>query len=231
MHGKWDSPNGYMLKFAQQLESEGFLVTSPEMPWSGQRAYDVDMATFAKETDSAIKSLRDRGAQKICIAGHSSGATGAIFYSTQSKIDCIIPLAPGPFTSFPKYRDRVKDDINKASEMIANGQGDEKAWFTDLNSGNRSKLLRMSAKIFLEQNGPDGPGDNDRNVALILPGTAVLWVVSSGEDQPRRSNQDDAFKRIPDTSSKTFLEVPGEHMNMPDNAVGPAIEWMKKTIK
>jgi len=231
IHGKWDSPNGWMLSFASNLNSSGFLVVSPEMLWSERRAYDVDMATWENEVTAAVKSLKDRGADKICLAGHSSGGAGAVYFATRTKIDCLIALAPAPYPAFPKYHSAVSSDLSKAKDMVAKGQGDEKASFDDLNSGGRSKSIRMKARIFIEQNDAGGPMDIDRNVGLILPNTPVLWIFGQKEEAPRRSNGDAAYAKIPDSVPKKFVEVPGDHLATPAESMGVAVAWLRETLK
>src|SRR5690242_17289106 len=74
LHGKWGSPGGFVANLANDLGKEGFLVAAPEMPWSGKRLYDKGIAGAMIEIDAAVKTLRDKGAKRIFVAGHSLGA-------------------------------------------------------------------------------------------------------------------------------------------------------------
>lgn len=69
LHGKWGSPDGHTRGLANHLESNGFLVSSPEMPWSGTRGYDKGAAAFVAEIDAAVTELRAKGAKKIAVVG------------------------------------------------------------------------------------------------------------------------------------------------------------------
>ena len=64
LHGKWGSPDGHTSGLANFLAGEGFLVASPEMPWSGRRTYDKGADAFVTEIDAAAAELRAKGAKK-----------------------------------------------------------------------------------------------------------------------------------------------------------------------
>lgn len=53
------------------------------MPWSGRREYDAGMDTAMAEVDAAARALRDAGAKKVVVAGHSMGANAALHYPQQ----------------------------------------------------------------------------------------------------------------------------------------------------
>ena len=82
MHGKWGNPSGKTLDLAWKLGQEGFLVVSPAMPWSDTRSYDKGVDDAMAEIDAAVKTLRDKGAKNIFIAGHSLGAAAVVRYGT-----------------------------------------------------------------------------------------------------------------------------------------------------
>ena len=182
MHGKWGSPDGHTMNFAQAMTRAGYMVETPEMPWSGRRLYDTGVDGVVSEIGAAMKSLKDKGATKVCLAGHSMGAAGAILYAGRVQTDCVIALAPGHNPEGRVLRERAQPDLTKAKEMVAKGEADEKAWFEDYNSGNRTKKVKMSAKVFIEYFDGDGPMNMAHNASRILPGTYVLWVV--GREAP-----------------------------------------------
>jgi len=231
MHGKWDAPDGWMLSFANNLKSTGHLVATPEMLWSGRREYDADVATMENEISAAVKSLKDQGAQKICVAGHSLGGVGALYYATRVKVDCVIAISPGPYPAFPKFQGLVKSDLSKAKDMVAKGQGDDKAWFNDLNSGARTKSMRIKARIFVEQNDAGGPMDPDRIAGQIQANTPVLVIYGKDDAATLRSNCDAAFAKIPASVPKKFVEVPGDHLHTPSESMSTVTAWLSETVK
>lgn len=231
MHGKWDAPDGWMLSFSKNLKSAGYLVANPEMLWSGRREYDVDVATMEAEITAAVKSLKDQGAEKICVAGHSLGGVGALYYATRVKADCVIAISPGPYPAFPRYQGLIKSDLSKAKDMVAKGQGDDKAWFSDINSGARTKSMRIKARIFVEQNDAGGPMDPDRIAGQIQANTPVLVIYGKDDAANLRSNCDAAFAKIPASVPKKFIEVPGDHLHTPAESSSAVIAWLRETVK
>ena len=54
MHGKGGAPNSRPIApFAAALERNGFLVANLDMPWSGARNYDVDVAAGERQVQEA----------------------------------------------------------------------------------------------------------------------------------------------------------------------------------
>jgi len=80
MHGKnrtasEKSPIG---KLAYALEVADFIVVAPDMPWSRSRGFDRTYAETMAEIDRAVANLKDKGATKIVVGGHSLGANAAL---------------------------------------------------------------------------------------------------------------------------------------------------------
>ena len=82
MHGKWGGPSdGSVTPIVQELKRQGFLVETPEMPWSRSRAYDKDATGAMAELDAVVAKLKERGAQRIVVGGQSMGANFSIAYA------------------------------------------------------------------------------------------------------------------------------------------------------
>lgn len=228
MHGKWGNPSGTMLNLARKLGQEGFLVSSPEMPWSGARLYDKGVDDAMAEIDSAVKALRDKGAKKIFVAGHSLGAAAVVRYGTRSTVDGFIVLAPGHFPESQNFRNQLARSLKKAQEMVQEGNANDKAWFDDLNTGSRAKSVRTTAKIYLDYFGPDGPMNFQKNIAALQPGVPILWVVGTEEEKGLRQMGDRGHTKIPSNPGNKYVEVNSDHMNAPGKAIEPVIAWIKE---
>jgi pimeloyl-ACP methyl ester carboxylesterase len=214
---------------AWKLGQEGFLVSRPEMPWSGARLYDKGVDDAMAEIDSAVKTLRDKGAKKIFVAGHSLGAAAVVRYGTRSKADGFVVLAPGHFPEGQNFRNQLSRSLKKAQEMVQEGNPDDKAWFDDLNSGSRTRSVRTTARIYLDYFGPDGPMNFRKNIAALQPGAPILWVVGTEEEQGPRQIGDRAYTRIPSNPGNKYVEVNSDHINTPGNAIETVIAWIKET--
>ena len=132
MHGKWGNP-GQLIGFASSMEEGGYLTENIEMPWSGRRAYDAGADGFVGEIDAAIRALKEKGATKIVLIGHSLGAAGGLHYVTRKPVDGFIAIAPG----HAPEGERLAAMFTLASPKQGNGgqgEGDEKSGFDDFNT-------------------------------------------------------------------------------------------------
>lgn len=229
MHGKWGNP-GTVASFARQMESAGYLTENLEMPWSGRRSYDVGVDALVGEIDAAAQRLKDRGATKIVLAGHSLGAAGGLHYVTRKRVDGFIAIAPGHSPEGSKLRDMFAGSVAKAREMVARGEGDEKDRFSDFNSGNRSRQVGMKARVYLDFFAPDGPMNFTGNAAKILPGTNVLWLVPAHEEPGLKGLSARTLPLIPASVKVQKIEVEADHMGAPEKSGEAALEWIRKSV-
>jgi pimeloyl-ACP methyl ester carboxylesterase len=229
MHGKWGNP-GTVISFADQMESSGYLVENIEMPWSGRRSYDAGADAFLGEIDAAVQRLKSKGASKIVVAGHSLGAAGGLHYVGRKQADGFIAIAPGHSPEGGKLRDMFADSVAKARDMVARGAGEEKGWFDDFNTGNRTKQVSMTAQVYLDFFAPDGPMNFTGNAAKILPGTNVLWVVPTQEESGLKGLSARALPLIPASVKVQKIEVEADHMGAPDRSAEPALAWIRETV-
>lgn len=230
MHGKWDRPGGHAASFAHALEEAGFLMEAPEMPWSARRSYDTGTVGLEEEIGAVVARLKERGARTVFLAGHSFGAAGAVRYGSRHRVDGIIALAPGHYPEGKGAAEKTAASRAKAQDLAAAGKGGDTGWFDDFNTGGRLKALQMKASVYLDFFAPDGPMNFGANAAALPPDTAVLWVVGSGEEEQLRKLDRKAFDAI-SGSAKTWLDVPGGHMETPDNARSAAIAWIREAAR
>jgi hypothetical protein len=79
MHGKGGSPDKHVAGLANALRQQGVLVANLDMPWSGRREYDADVASAVTQVKDALETLRQQGARKLVVAGHSQGGLFALY--------------------------------------------------------------------------------------------------------------------------------------------------------
>lgn len=224
LHGKWGDPYGQTLRFTRTMQREGFMTDSPEMPWSGRRAYDTGVDGMVKEIDAAVGRLRSRGAEKIFVAGHSLGAAGAVRYATLRRVDGLIALAPGHYPEGPRFKQLVAGSVQKARAM----RPDEVGYFDDPNSGNRMKSMPMKARVYLDYFAPDGPMNFRGNLAAIRAGTPVLWVVGDTEEPLLKQADQAAFEALPRNPPPKSVGVSAGHLDTPDAAGPVCAKWMRE---
>lgn len=230
MHGKWGSPARNIDGLAGALEAKGFLVTTPEMPWSGRRLYDKSADEAMAEIDAEVAKLRGRGAKRIIIAGHSLGAAGALAYASRNTVDAVVAIAPGHIPEGKRYVTVLGDSVKKARELLAAGKADQGEWFVDLNTGNRRDNIKVTPRSYLSYFDPDGPMRFSRNAAGVKGGAPVLWIVPQGEEHPLRDAVLRFYERLPASPRHRLLEPPGGHLAAPDNARSEIIAWIESVL-
>ena len=229
MHGKWGSPRGAVSGLADALQNQGFLVAIPEMPWSQDRGYDKTVEQTDAETDAEIATLRNKGATRIFLAGHSLGAGYALHYASRVSVNGVIAIAPGHRPEAKVFLDLLAGDIKKARQLAATGKGNEIISFTDINSGERRAGLKASVATFLSYFDPAGPMNMERNVTIVKPGVPVLWMVPLREEPVVRGFLVSYYKKLPSHPGHKFVEPDADHLSAPAAATPQAIDWIRAT--
>lgn len=228
LHGKWDKPEGYTSGLANFLTGEGFLVVSPEMPWSGRRAYDKGADAFVTEIDATAAELRAKGAKKIAVVGHSQGASAALYYVTQRQVDGIALIAPGGYAQGKVFVDHYGASVAEARRLVEQGKAAELMSFTDLNTGNRSRSLSAPARSVLDYFDPQGPMNSYKNAARVKSGTAVLWVAPTRESEGLMRSSQMTYEKLAADVKPSRVDVQADHLLAPDAAKEPVSEWLKR---
>lgn len=224
VHGKWGSPDRAIVSLADALEDAGALVVRPEMPWSGRRDYNRSYEEALAELDAAVQNLRRDGATRVVIAGHSLGANAAIAYASRHPgLAGVAAIAPGHTPESTFMAKAVAPSVEKARALVAAGQGDRIDGFLDLNSGSRSKEIRVTAAIYLSFNDPDGPASMSRAAPRVT--APVYWVVGEMDPMSKRGTGY-VFDRLPPRPLNKYEIVPGDHLDTPDIAKAKIVAWI-----
>ncbi len=225
MHGKWSNGIPLIASLADRLRGEGYLVSTPEMPWSARRMYDASYDAALSEIDRAVQSLRDKGADRIVVAGHSLGANAALGYGARREgLLGIIALAPGHTPELPSMKERYVSDVAHARTLVEAGQGDQSVTYMDINQG-KSRTVSVSAQVFLSYCDPDGPAVMPVNAAKLT--APLLWVVGS-DDKMSDRGEGYAFAKVPANPLNRYVLVNAGHMETPAVATSDVVAWLKQ---
>lgn len=230
LHGKWGAPERVIDGLAAELRRKGFRVVTPEMPWSGRRLYDKSAEEAMAEIEAGITALRANGAKRIVLAGHSLGAAAALAYASRHALDAVVAIAPGHIPEGKRVRSLLAGSVTKAKEMVAAGKGDETEVFEDINTGDRHRSLKTSARAYLSYFDPDGPMRFSRNTADVKGNAPVLWIVPAGEEQPLRNAVMSFYQRLPANPATRLYEPPGTHIAAPGNASAEIAGWIETVV-
>ena len=214
------------------FERQGWLVAFPDMPWSRGRYLDGGLDKALAEMGGHIKSLRDQGATKIVIAGHSMGVpAGMAFAARSADVDALVQLAPGHiplgYYNYPSLK-AVHDSIADARAFVAAGKGDSRERFSDINQG-RQQTVVTTANDYLSWFDPASDAEMSVTAPRIMAKTAVMTVV--GEKDPLfRLIKAYYVDKLPANPKNKYLEVSGGHLDTPRVASDEVIDWIKSTV-
>jgi pimeloyl-ACP methyl ester carboxylesterase len=214
------------------FEREGWLVQFPDMPWSRGRYLEGNFDKAMAEIAGHVKTLRDQGATKIVIAGHSMGVpTGMAHAARGGDVNALVLLAPGHipvgYYTFPCCK-VVHDSIDEARALVAAGKGDSRERFSDINQG-RQQTVVTTARDFLSWFDPASDAEMSVTAPRVPANIPVMTVV--GEKDP-------LFKvlrayyvdRLPANPKNRYLEVAGGHIDTPRIASDEIIAWIKTAV-
>jgi dienelactone hydrolase len=225
MHGKWGN-NTSNSPVYDEIKRAGFLLETPEMPWSNSRAYDRDTSAAMLEIDAVVAKLKSRGAQRIVVGGQSMGANFAIAYaSRRDGIAGVLAIAPGHVPELSGFQANLKGDVERSKKLVAEGKGDVRDRFNDNNQGKDQKMPSTAA-IYLSWFDPNGLMVMPRNASRLKPETALLWVVGEQDSMAQRG-EGYAFARAPANPKNAYKLVSGGHGDAGAKAAHEIAFWLK----
>ncbi len=226
LHGKWAKSTAGLAPLARELESRGFKVVTPLMPWSDGREYDVDYPTALTEIDAAVKALKDKGAKRIVVGGQSLGANGAIAYAGSGReLDGVILMAPGHEPNLGGFKQTVASSVSKAKQLIADGKGDEKTDFDDSNQG-RNKKIWTTSKNYLSYFDPEGLGVMPKSARAIKKPIPMLIVMGS-QDNLSRLGEAYIFNKAPKHPKSAYVTIDSDHFSTQTLAIPEVVKWLE----
>ena len=234
LHGKNPGsnmdPNFGSMK--RNFERQGWLVAFPDMPWSRGRYLDGNLDRALVEIAGHVKGLRDQGATRIVIAGHSMGVpTGMAYAARAGDVDALVQLAPGHiplgYYTYPGLK-TVRDSIDEARALVAAGKGDSDERFNDINQGRQQPVI-TTARNFLSYFDPASDAEMSVTAPRIPARIPVMTVI--GERDPLFSRIRSYYvDKLPANPKNQYLEVSGGHLDTPRVANDAVIAWIKAAV-
>ena len=208
-------------------------VLIPEMPWSRRRYIDVDFDTAMREIDGHVKALRDKGAKRIVLAGHSMGCPAAMAYAARhGGVAALVLLAPGHVPSSYYTRPNlaiVRESVDKARQMVERGEGDlANQPFSDINQGSRLTVF-TTAKTYLSYFDPTSDAEMGMTARRIPADVPALWVIGSS-DPLLAAGRAYVFDKLPANPHSRYLEIDANHLNTPALAAEQVVAWIGEVL-
>lgn len=225
MHGKGGSPTKHVSDLASALEGQGYLVANLEMPWSGRRGYDVNVSAAEKEVESALSSLRDKGAQKLFVAGHSQGGVFAFYFGSKHVVDGVIAIAPGGSVGSSIFREKLGWSVGLARKLIAEGKGDEKVRLSDYEGAKGLNPILTPPSTYLSWFDPEGAMNQMIAVRNLNPAVPVLYIAPTNDYPGLISVKQQAIDALPKNPHTKVYEPSSSHLNAPSASIKEISEW------
>ncbi|MEW6409731.1 MAG: alpha/beta fold hydrolase [Nitrospirota bacterium] len=230
MHGKGGSSTKYVSDLASSLEEKGYLVANLEMPWSGRREYDVNVDAATKEVQSALDTLRSRGAKKLFVVGHSLGALFALYYAGKHLVDGVIAIAPGGSVSTPIYREKLGESVELARSLVTEGKANEKTRFTDYEGARGTYPVTTTPVAYLSWFDPDGAMSLIRVVKAMNPKIPVLYVAPKGDYPILLKAKQLIFSSLPAHPLTKLYEPDSTHLDAPSTSRDEILRWTTEVV-
>lgn len=228
MHGKLSTPSKPFDTLASQLEAEGVLIETPEMPWSKSREYNASYEQAMDEINASVKRLRDRGATRVVVGGHSMGAAAALIYGARHPVDGLVLLALGHSPQSSSLQNRFGASVARAREQVANGKGSEKHEFGDFDASKKPPAFTITttANNYLSYFAPDGIANTLTAAGKVPAGVPVLWVDGTEENPGLKSYNQKIYGAL-GSSAKQAVEVEATHVNVPHKSGTAVLTWLR----
>lgn len=228
MHGKLGIPSKTFDVLASQLESGGILVDTPEMPWSKNREYNASYEQAMDEVSASVKRLRDRGATRIVVGGHSMGAAAALIYGARHSVDGLALLALGHSPQSNSLQERFGASVARARDLAAAGKGNDKQGFDDFDASKRPPTFTIgtTANNYLSYFAPDGIANTLTAAGKVPAGVPVLWVDGTEENPGLKSYNQKIYGAL-GSSAKQVVEVEATHANVPHKSGTAVLAWLR----
>ena len=234
LHGKSpgsnQDPNFTVMK--PLFERQGWTVLIPDMPWSRGRFMEGNWDKAMAEIGGHVKALRDQGATKIVIVGHSLGVPAALSHAARGgDASALVLLAPGHvprnYYNYAPFK-AVRESIDEARALVAAGKGDSRERFSDINQGRQQNVV-ATAKDFLSYYDPTSDGEMSVTAPRIPATLPVLTAIGENDSMFAwvRSYYVD---KLPPNPKNRFLEVKGGHLDTPRLAGDETVAWLKTVL-
>lgn len=227
MHGKGGSPAKFVADLAASLETQGYLVANLEMPWSGKRDYDVSVSAAEQEVEAALIALREKGANKLFVAGHSQGGLFALHFGNKHAVDGVIAIAPGGNVGSQLFKEKLADSVAQARRLIAEGKGEVKTSLSDYENRRGTYPVVSPPAAYLTWFDPEGAMNQMKAVQNFNPAIPVLFIAPTNDYPGLRRVKQEMFDALPKNPHTQLFEPSASHIEAPSASVDKIVEWTK----
>ena len=227
MHGKGGMPQRYVSDLAEALARNGYLVANLEMPWSRLRNFAAPVAEAEAAVAAALSQLRDQGAKRSFVAGHSLGGAYALYLAGRLDADGYILIAPGGDVSNPFFRQSLVG-LPKAEELVAAGKGDVPTQLEDYEGGRGTYTIETIPVHYLAWHAADSPMNMTRAVRAANPGSPVLFIIPTRDYPGLLRSSPALFAMLPRNPLTRLYRPDSDHLNAPGASAEEIVRWTRE---
>jgi pimeloyl-ACP methyl ester carboxylesterase len=213
---------------ASALEAKGVAVANIEMPWSGRRDYDVGVKQAEQEVLASLQNLRDKGAKKLFVAGHSQGGIFALHFGAQHAVDGVVAIAPGGNVGGSVFQEQLREPLARARQLVAEGKGTEKARLADFEGSKGGYPVTTTPVNYLEWFEADGAMNQVKSSRAMKPATPVLYVAPTRDYPGLQKVKQQMFSALPANPLTKLIEPSASHLEAPGAAAQEIFAWMQE---
>lgn len=230
VHGKYSGPEleTCSLNMVYEFLSEqGYIVDYASYPWSSNRRYDASAFDAADQMHQGIERLKQQGATRIHIVGHSLGGNITMYYSTldYQDYDSLIMLCPAHNLHIDKFQNLVEWSAEKAKTLVSKGNN-RISHFLDFNMG-KAMVVEMIPSVYasyFDYTGPCNMVKSAEKTKTVKP----VYMITGSEDTLTLNAKELLFDSMPkDEAHSKFENLEGEtHSSTPASALPGILEWI-----
>jgi pimeloyl-ACP methyl ester carboxylesterase len=226
MHGKGGSPSRFVSDLAYSLQRRGFQVENIEMPWSGRREYDVNVAGAEAEVESAISRLRTKGVNKVFVTGHSQGGIFALYFGSKYKVDGVVAIAPGGNVGNTVFREKLAEALSLARKNLDEGKGAEKVQLSDYEGGKGVYPVSTTSASYLTWFEPDGAMNQANAMKAFKAEVPVLYIAPVNDYPALARANGQLYELLPKHPLTQLYQPASSHLNAPASSAQAIGDWM-----
>jgi len=225
LHGKGGAPDRLVADMAAALEAKGARVISPEMPWSGRRQYDTDVAGADREVAAALDRLRAGGATHVFVVGHSQGGLFALHFGGVRAVDGIVAIAPGGNVANTVFREHLGETVALARQLIAEGKGNEATELADFENRRGRYPVQSTPANYVSWFDPEGAMNQTIAIGRLRPQTPVLFVAPTDDYPGLRKVMRPMFEALPRHPLTRLYQPQATHTGAPSASSDVIYGW------
>lgn len=226
MHGKSGLPSRHVAPLGAALVEKGAAVANLEMPWSGNRQYDVDVAAAESQVGSALEGLRQKGAKAVFVAGHSQGGLFALHAGGRLPVDGVVAIAPGGNVAGRVFIEKLGPYLAEARKLVEAGKGAEKTRLFDYEGSHGVFPVVAAPAAYVSWFDPEGAMNQGRAARALPPSVPVLYVAPKRDYPALMRLKQPTFEALPRNALTRLYEPDTGHLEAPAAAADEIARWM-----